>query len=747
MMIQMKRFFILCTILCISFASFAKSPIKGLPKDCKVYKPIYSTQQSTAERLEFFAGKGYGQVASNKDRQYWDAYSDRADNTTYLSTSTSKPFSSLGFREKVRIARIKNDFALVYIPNDEATDVFPVIPEDAQWKGWVPMSTLVYYDKSIISDEGIYNTILLKDNVEFSSHLKLSYKLYETPSDEESGAELPNSNNSIFYQIKKEGGYILLATQPDLTDSANIYGWIKTEHTLFWDSRMALEPTWSVSDRSYFAKEGKTCTIEDSQDSRIGIVSLSVPAGSTALNDDLYRMHDDAWRFPILGKMQDEFYTCAIPGQSSALIAPSQRVAVVSGSSSSYNPNNPLVNIYFIVDGSRLYEPFFPILAERIKALGTPDMESGIRVGMTIYHDSRNGSFMSESHPLTFPDDQSLYDFIDQGGQYGFRDNLSEAPILSVLNDSMSNAGFESDAKKYIVIIGGRGDNSDSFSPSEIGTKCAHNGISVFGLQVQNNPAVSAYRTYTYLIEDILESSLKRKLDGPIVKSKNRESNEPVQLTTYKPRDYEASLYESVASIESGLMSEDVFSSELDKIIQRIAESASSLAGLSSVYPDFFRFARIRESGGERLFFKDVALFSEEDIDALLKFFGFFDDQYSLKFPSRQSIVDMFMNTVINDESSSDAMRERETNVIKSMGYNEIIVKIAKLRPYHSYYRGRTLKELSGQQMVSNEELRFILSKLSHHYKRLLEIKQTPSIYRTVINSSSYYWVPLEDLL
>ena len=751
----MKKFILFAALLCVTCPMLSRNPVKGITKESKVWKPLYSAQKQTEESLLFYAGKGYAQNNAEVSFGFWDAFSDRENNTTYVTNSDSKPYSSLGFRERVRIARIKKDYALVYTPKEESSFSYPIIPDDVEWRGWVPMSNLVYYDWTLIGPEGVCKRVLLNDDVVFSSaHLMLEEKLYEQPAEDGSTLELPNSSNSFFYEIKRDKGFILLATGPEIIRPECIYGWVREKDAMIWDSRMAIEPTWDISDYEYFREKGSKCDVYNLNDKKIGALTFNSMLKGGGLRVDRLRMQNGIWRFPVLREIGSIGYECAMSGQSEYLFEPSQKVAVTQVGDRDDNSDTPWINVFFVIDGSRLYEPFFPLLADRIQALSVQDHETGIRIGATIYHDSRNDSFMMESYPLSSPDDPGLYEFLDQGGQYGFKDNLSEAPLIAALNECLDRVGFGEDAKNYIVVIGGRGDNSDSeISPEELGARFAAQGINVYGLQVQNNPTISAYRIFNYMMEDLIRTNVSRTVEDMVLTDRSSLSDETGIITTFLPRYFDTKIFQTFISPGSGLMSEMAFSENLERILQRIGESASAWGALSSMYPEFFRHVKVKRSADQHGFFKEVALFSETELDDLLQVFSLLHEQGSRKNPDRASIVNYLIRSYLSVQQTKEkkivlsGYGQVELEPVRKMGYFKVISAIAGLRPSESYYPGHTLRELESDKSVSDDELKFILSDLSRHYYRLLEVRQTPTVYRTMINGEAYYWVPVEDIL
>ena len=79
----MIRRIILGALLVLSIPALAqKSPVKGIPKECRTVKPTYSSLRNTSMALDYFSSKEFIQEDA-PSLGYWDVYSDRDNNTTY----------------------------------------------------------------------------------------------------------------------------------------------------------------------------------------------------------------------------------------------------------------------------------------------------------------------------------------------------------------------------------------------------------------------------------------------------------------------------------------------------------------------------------------------------------------------------------------------------------------------------------------------------------------------------------------
>ena len=744
--------------------SAKETSIKGIPKDCKVHKPNYTQDYLNEGLLNSFILKGY--ESQEKTNQYWDVFSDRSHNVTYVTNSTATPFSELGFREKVRIARIRKGFALVYKTRDESA-VFPQIPADVEWKGWIPMTNLIFMEKVMVNDFGVPVSVLVSDKVGFDSRLKLNASLYYAPGGEAENIDLPNCANSIFYTIKVEGSSILLATDPDISDASHIYGWMNWDDVLIWKTRIAFEPTWDIMDNEFLFRSGHTCAINGMDDELIGNVNYVQRQGGSLFTSEYHRLPSGAWRYPVINSNSINTL-CAIPGQSSYLDNPSQRIPVIANEELSDDgfywaseTQGADINIVFVMDGSRLYEPFFPILAERIKLIGNRNEHSNIKVGALIYHDARSGEYMTELQELTRPDDDALYEFVDMGGVYGFKDNLSEAPLLVALDKVIDHAGFDPLAQNFIILIGGRGDSSDSdssLSPSEIAKRLASANIATYALQVQNNSHTAAYRLFGYLLDDILRQSVERKLEAS-VSTQSESGLEYSFVSYYADNGSSSDVFDSYQSINNGIMSEEDFEANLELILQRINRSVDSSvdqsANLSSMYPQFFRSGIMDNKWNGRELFKQVALFSSTDFDRLLSLLSRLNEMHLISNTDRNlffSILLDYLPPFIKIDGANvyyPYNTENESSLVaglRKMGLYELFSVIEGIDADNAF-PGQPMKNILSPKDVSDQEFLYILSDISRRYYRLLTIRNNPALYSTYINNQSYFWIPREDLL
>lgn len=727
---NMKRITALLTIACaVTLSAYAKTPLKGITNTCEVRMPASSLCFGmTPEENDIFISQGYGQSEKNYGG-YWDVYSDRDNNITYANSNSGTPFSTLDFKEKVRIAKIKKEYALVYTVPEDSKDVFPHISAGVEWKGWIPMSNLVYQSQAVVSPDKTPIKVLFRDNISFSGR-NIDSQLFKSPTDQSKPTKLPESSQSFFYFIKSQGDMVLLSKGNDLTDGQDIYGWVNQSDIILWKSRIALEPTWDPSDVSFFTENNSECIVckQGEESSSIGRIVFEAPSSST-YDIDQYRKVSGTWRFPLVAETGNR-YDCGIPGNSVFLDAPTKRIFV---SDEEDNSSDSQVNLFFVADGSKNYELYYPIIADLVYSLSERLSSIGqVRTGMMIYHDARNEQYVSDIFPLSSPDNQRLYDFIDQGGHYGFRDNLSESPLMKVLDQTIAEGGFSKDSKNYVIVIGGRGDDSDA-DLQELASKMSSLGVNLFSIQVQNNPNIAAYRQFSYSLKDLSRLTAYE--------------NDMSDMSIYSWTDGQSEVYSmegnganSLCQIRDGIMSESEFSHHLERIIDIINQTDSE-GNAYEKSPQLFRYSSVPTDNYGRRYFKKVALYSEDEFDAILKFAEEFSDLYCTSNKDRGLFFTKIYKayTTLGYPDSSDKLKEE--------GYLKVFASIEGISKPASDYAGTSLKNLLTDKAVSDAEYQNILYDIHRRYLRMRLVRESSSQYCTIINGEKYYWVPVEDLL
>lgn len=731
-------------------AEAQKSSLKSLPKRSEAFRPDMVVKGVFSETMaQSFPSKKYGQTPDqvSSGKNYWDVYSDRDNNVTYAAAKAKDAYSSLSFREKVRIAQIKNNFALVYSVPEEG-GVYPYIPANAEWKGWVPMENLILWDKALVGNTGEYTKCLIGNAVQLSNAADNVGKLFTHPTAPKSFVKLPSMPNSIFYILKREGSMLLLALEKEVGENPeNIYGWVDSQSVIPWWGRLALEPTWEIDDVQSFSSTGVYSEIfaDQTLDTKLGTIPFTtyeMPMYKT----EFYRTMGRQWRFPLLSSPESVVYTAAVPITSSFLdINASSNVA--SEDELGADLNN--VNILFVLDGSRAYEQYYPLIFENFKTLRSELLGYSVRIGIQFYRDVRNEDFATEFEGQYDSRDRRLETFLQEGGKYGYRDNASDPALLKGISDALDKADFLPSETNVVIVVGGRGDASDNKElPKNLADRLDATNVKLYGIQLQNNPSSGAYGLFNYQLMDMLYSKIGARVsktgsDLDSVMQTVKESD-GVNKASYYLNGVTSASDETHFFPAEGLVDEDVFVSHLNEIYAQVSrniklqkqELASGAGGLSTLFTLAYLTSADRTN---RKFFKLVAAYDEDEFNLLMEKFSTF---YQMALMSGEVSNTLYSNLL---DLLSKVPENVETKPDERGCYEALrIFEGVEYEP--APYKGAKLKEIREGKTFTVEQGRRFLNDFAVKYRQLLEIQKNPYLNSSRINGKMYYWIPIEYL-
>ena len=300
-------FLILVTIAGLSV--FAES----LPQKCEVFLPADLNRSIIClSAIEKLSDNSYGQNGSSTGK-YWDVYSDRCDNIVYNGPNTSSGTTgkTIAFNQKVRIAKIENGFALVYIENKPAAVNYPQLSSDCKAVGWVPMDNLLLWSSCPTNDVGIYRKAFPQSSLDdwgVNNNMNDTKRrlIYDNPTNKSNPQIIPDSTEFFFVMKEdKECGMVLLSKRNTLFGKTSqvLYGWIDKDSYIPWDGRVCLEPNW----KNEVAEKLKDTSIGIYQNERkIQNVTLG-KANNLGQETTKYRMLPNEMRFPVLDENDNQY--------------------------------------------------------------------------------------------------------------------------------------------------------------------------------------------------------------------------------------------------------------------------------------------------------------------------------------------------------------------------------------------------------------------------------------------------------
>lgn len=787
----MKRITLLFSLLLSGVSALFAQP--ALPDKCQVFYPevllsnvvLYEKDASALMRSSDF-----GQNKQPRNVTFWIVYSDRDDNTTYTTPGGSTKFKTLSMNDRLRIAEIKNGYALVYSEPQEDI-AYPLISQDAECMGWISMKNLLIWHSCPANDAGIYNKALLCVNVDKGAGAELG-KLYYNPRNKNKFTRL-NTNMNFYYVMKREGNLALLAqfhTSEGHSDRL-LMGWVSEDSYVAWNQRSCIEPTWKHRDAEYFADENEIIKIysDVALDSCVSTRPF-VRKQSAKYDQYLYRMHPDELRFPLLDDGTDELYSCSTFGPPpGADVSKAQTLLDADGTSPLGFSEKALkdmtnINIGIVIDGTRSMEPFYGAVKEAIKeGCKYFNKKYKVKVGIVIYRDYCDGKYTTELVRLTPSDNPKLYELLDTGGEYGIKSSVSdrtkEEALYEGINVALDQLGFRPEHSNLLLVVGDCGNDREDnkISKDALVAKLVQKDVDIMGFQVSNGPE-DAYGLFNTQLTDLIKESLEMKYTAFMksIKVQMKEVKDGYELVN----DKKSNLY--VGSHKFPLVGQQVkfekLSSQMQEAIRYCSESVqtqidliaslnsggfnpSSATGSFDINEEFLkhklgkeRYEQIKQNNSlvtfkgysrkkhksGREYFKPVIFITSDELNALIAKLKPVADASVAKSNNREPYVEA-MKALLR--SMVSGITEEEIN---RFDHRKIMNMVAGLNEAASALKGYPIMDIASPQVVSHNEYYKLVADFTHKYNKLNDLKNAEYKYTRTFNGLKYYWLPIEYL-
>lgn len=512
----MKKLSVLSIFALCSFSLFAQT----LPNKCMVSKPsvLVTKMLRDADVNRLLSSPDYCQSES-RNKMFWIVYSDRDNNVAYTTSTGSTPACTLAINEKLRVAKIENNRALVYSePVDSTT--YPKISSAAQCKGWVPMEHLLLWDICIADEMGVYQKALLCLNADVESRDR-GYG-YMNPNVLEN--KIPLDPTFKFYYVMKRAkasngrNLVLLATHSSMSgcSDAPLYAWVPENMYISWNSSLCLETTWDKDDIAFFANNKYKADIHESDGTVASryTFSLDLKDPNPAAEDEYYRWPGEVMRYPILDATTDKYYCTGLMGNIGAGWVDSARIR-----KEEFYANRRHVNILVVMEASEYMEKYADAISQAIKSSCMfYDHKYWVRVGVMLYRSKEDGEYETEYCRFRNMEDPILHDFILSGGRYGYMNSLTGNPYNKSLHFGMQSAlqRFRNPAhSNLMVVIGDRGNAwvDNNGLNNSIVAKIVEKNVDIAAFQVRNLEKPS-WTQFNVDLVSIIRNSLQLKYDN-----------------------------------------------------------------------------------------------------------------------------------------------------------------------------------------------------------------------------------------
>lgn len=788
---------------------FAAGITTQLPKKCEAFRPdiLYQPMFTESHAKILVRSGDYGQSKSARGEnghEFWIVFSDRDNNTTYTAPNSRTAFKQLDFNEKVRIAQIKDGWALVYYePKEQET--YPRFSSEIEWKGWVKMDKLLLWNTCPANDNGIYYKAMLCANLDEKVENDRLGKCFKNPDNLKVFEDL-RVDFTYYFVMKTEGNMVLLAYQNTMNGQTYrvLYGWVDKNSFVSWNQRSCLEPNWDIQDVEYFAKNGVKAYIYDDKGNKASYIEYQKKKSNT-YDPDMYRMNGDVLRYPILDDNSEKYWNC------STFSAPGDG-AINAGSNDQRRKNTlqsnldelSKINIVFVMDGTRSMETFYPAIKQTIREINKYYPPTwNVKVGFLIYRDKKDGEYVTEMVPLTNPDNEKLSTWLSKGGEYGIRsgggDSTMEEALYYGIDKALETFNFNPRESNMMFVIGDCGDAGDypEITEQSLVNKLVEKNVTLMGFQVRNSANDSAFPLFNSNVSTLILNSLQEKY-AKLVREDSRIEGDVEVKVKMKRNEYEFSNNAQNAEgnlfigshkyVQSGVLKADelqaqvisaatAIKEDVDHKLQQFYNAQNNVWGTGTFSNHFkasdfeitgprlddawlrsrvgdevynalrnnnttvsFRGYTLKQDAGEHDYYKTVIFISQQELNTMMSRLAPLYEVAQRKGDDREPYVKA-MRALVQGMIPNISNAE-----IDAKGYDEVIALVAGLNVQTNALKGRTITEVASKKAVSAQEYQSIINKFKRQYQKLQRIQKQPYDFVREFNGAKYYWIPTEDL-
>lgn len=793
----MKRVLLIFFLLSSCFAeSIAQGP--ALPSQCEAFYPEMLMMNSVLSETsieKFLTDKSFGQGKVPRNKTFWIVYSDRDNNTTFKSPDGREKFKTLEFNQRVRIAQIKNSYALVYDEPMQSIE-YPRISQKAECLGWVPMKKLLIWHNCLANDNGIFSKALLCFNLDNARNgIEDGFgQVFKNPSNR-SKFEKGTTDLNFYFVMKREGDLSLLArshTMEGISDKVVLYGWVNEKSYVAWNQRSCLEPTWEKADVEYFTD--RNIHIDIFSDKNLKELATRVSYNKRDGDDRdkyLYRMSGWPLRFPLLDDNTSTLYNCTSFGSLNGQY-------FYDTSEEKTNPNKLAeaslealanINICLCIDGTSSMEPFYKTVSNAVKeGIRYFAKDDRVKVSAVIYRDHTDGEYAREIFPLTKADNPAFYTFLENGGKYGIRssakDRTLEEAMFYGMNEALDKVGFKPEQSNILFVIGDCGNDRDDkeILKESLIEKLFKKKVHLMTFQV-NTGNEDAYTLFNHQLMDIVKGSLDKKynnlMQGMSVKFKEIQDGynfenvvnsniyigslffpssgsgrmDLSKLTTliHQSLNYCSQSVQHQKDLIAGAVTSNsgfnVNKANVEQkledsfIRERIGDDVYDMLKESNSLISFKGYAPRNDKSG-RAFFKPVVFISSDELTALIERLAPVNDAAVLKSNNREPYINAMkalVKSMIPDEMPDEKLGK--------MGYREIMNKVSGLNEAsEALKQDYTIEEIASPQIVTLPVYTKMVTDFRFKFQLLKKIAASPYKYTRTVNGVKYFWLPIEDL-
>lgn len=734
---------------------------------------------------EFRNGSNWGQTKKAKP-QTWVVYSDRAENTTYTAPDKAKRFGELNFAEKVCIAEIKGDMALVYT-DDKAN--YPNIPSNAKCKGWIPMENLLLWNRCPTDQRGVQKKGIIAINLnKMSKDEKFQERRYNSPDNLQKYQSL-NTDMNFYYVMKEtpDGEFTLLCTGAKVSSAQTFYGWVNKNAYTEWNQRSCLEPNWLPKFVEQHLNNYRAYIYE----SEVGSDHVTYWQYGTTNGDKnplyKYRMNPNQLRFPILSQPDANGRVLCTSFADRTHKSINSAAKWVSGISDKVNKTGKemlQMNIILAVEASSEMAKYLPAVKKALLTCSDYAKQGlMVKVGLVLYRSQGEGASGLTLAPLSNYDDARLLSLLDAYHANKRLTGERNIALSQAIEKSINSAemGFKNSHSNLLLVVGYHGTSEEGWGEQKLLDKLVANNIQLASIQVMRAESGSCKRYF-----DVMESLIKQNVEAQYreisakavfqnARDKNRQlSNDgylftsslsaskggnplfasvrynkvqnqemtPEELTRYVSNSisgFSRSVIASKSIYEEALIDVDFYPDFLKKKLGEKGYKAWQQVRAISAYGGYAHVKGLKDDDDWRA----ILYLSADELTDLIGKLKDVSEAANEQNPDRTKFVNAIrtlLKAQLGGSIPEDEINEMSPEQLENAIYGIVNVKSENLR-----FTKYSLGDLINRKAVSDDEYFEVLDRFEKKYKKFSRIPSGYD-YRMDVGGMYYYWIPLEEL-
>lgn len=732
-------------------------------------------------------------IKFEKKAPYWIVYSDRINNTTYLTPEegSRNEATKLDYMQPVTVAEVRGEWLHIY--NEKYVQKFPKLSNQYDDLGWIKadkllLSQYALLDKSSTTRKGM--VLLTVNQINDQTKRDEYNRFYSSPIIDPRFKAGYARTFEIYFILKETKNAMLLSKSDKISGTKEdlqpvVLGWMPNENVTQWNHRVCLEKNWEQDAFTEYANKEIPIYEKSEQlekylsgfNSKVGLIDTKKLKGK---RDNGYDM-----RSPVLENKESikKIGTIGkIPGQD----VPTN-YSILKQKLNELKNRTENINVLFAIDGTQSMKNYFPAVANSISnsinRLKAEHSKNNIKFGVVIYRDYCDGNDAVKVTPLS-GNYNEIIGILKTTKCFSICPDIPESQYNGLIQ-GINSAGFDEKQSNVLVLVGDAGNHKIDKNGKEINNVIQlinKYKISLIGFQVYCDVLEDSYNKFNTDMIEMLENIAKNpsnervKFELERIEMKNTIKLNFVDLKgkksdllvfgrySFASNKKEMSTDYLEKNIEEAINDYDTRVNKLKGDIERTISGQGSAFGSEDFSPDFIIWLKQRGfteddieilrktgeikvegyttdklSGYQNSCYLPVVFISRNELSAFLSIC----ERLSKKMMSQNAARKELQNSLIDEckrllgENNSETINDKTLNQIW-----EIILGV----PFYNETLGNIkLKDIT-EAKFKPEDFNNFVSNFNLRYNKVRGYFEGNYSYTFESGDQVFFWIPLKDM-